>query len=593
MKQVQFAFSEYTTLYAQLRRIKNVYSPSADVPVLFHIFTERVEPERIDQTLSILRRELPTALVAGCSTNGNIVHGDYSNELFAVSCTIFDEPTTGVELLQYPLSPESMEEVVSRLLGEVESRDGVKGVEMLTTVRGMSMTALCDGFSELDPSIPVFGGGAYSGDMESNEACVFSSVAGYMDRGIVLILYRGEELHLRTTYLTGWKPLGSYFEVTAAEGYVIRELNHRPAYEIYHKYLHIENDEHFFANTREFPFFYQYHDIDLLRVPIACHADGSLTMTSDIDEGVSIRLAYGDPWTIMESVWQEGQRMLDFAPEIALVFSCAGRRTFWGNDEIGKETEPYQLIAPTFGFYTSGEFLRTGRYVNQHNVTQVIVTMREGEAQEYVKPEFSFANQNRAGKISMINRLATFIKATTEELEAANKKLSEMAVVDTLTGVGNRNAYLEKIKQIDGEIAAGDADFAACIFDLNGLKRINDGQGHECGDIAIKETAQALSQVFGAENLYRAGGDEFMVILPGVTEDEMRTYFDAFDRTVSADNETNRVKIAVSKGCAVFRPGQDTQYTDVARRADQRMYDDKAAYYKTHGDRRRRSDTVS
>ena len=316
-------------------------------------------------------------------------------------------------------------------------------------------------------------------------------------------------------------------------------------------------------------------------------------MTSDIDEGVSIRLAYGDPWTIMESVWQEGQRMLDFAPEIALVFSCAGRRTFWGNDEIGKETEPYQLIAPTFGFYTSGEFLRTGRYVNQHNVTQVIVTMREGEAQEYVKPEFSFANQNRAGKISMINRLATFIKATTEELEAANKKLSEMAVVDTLTGVGNRNAYLEKIKQIDGEIAAGDADFAACIFDLNGLKRINDGQGHECGDIAIKETAQALSQVFGAENLYRAGGDEFMVILPGVTEDEMRTYFDAFDRTVSADNETNRVKIAVSKGCAVFRPGQDTQYTDVARRADQRMYDDKAAYYKTHGDRRRRSDTVS
>ena len=74
---------------------------------------------------------------------------------------------------------------------------------MLVTIRGMSMTALCDGLSSLPEGIQVFGGGAFSGDIEQNDACVFSSVGGYQERSIVFAMFGGEDLHLETGYMTG------------------------------------------------------------------------------------------------------------------------------------------------------------------------------------------------------------------------------------------------------------------------------------------------------------------------------------------------------------------------------------------------------
>ena len=378
--------------------------------------------------------------------------------------------------------------------------------------------------------------------------------------------------------------------VTAADGCILKELNHRPAYEIYYKYLHIRNDEFFFNNTLEFPFLYRHNGIDIMRAPVASNPDGSLTMTSDMSQDVQARIAYGDPWTILESVWKEGNRILQFAPECIFVFSCAGRRTFWGNDEVGKETEPYQRIAPTSGFYTSGEFLRTGDNVNQHNVTQVIAAMREGEPKELPEKELSMDERTFEGKVSMINRMATFIKVTTTELEEANRKLSEMAVVDGLTGVGNKTAYLQKIHSLDDAIRRGTASFTVYVFDLNGLKEINDKYGHESGDMAITDAAEVLKTVFGKENLYRIGGDEFIAVFDGMKKPDTERCFADLEKAMRSLDLTGKLykgPLAIAKGAAAFCPGEDKEYRDVFRRADQSMYEEKTAYYKTH-DRRRR-----
>ena len=119
--------------------------------------------------------------------------------------------------------------------------------------------------------------------------------------------------------------------------------------------------------------------MDILRAPIDSDDDGALIMTADIAENVQARIAYGDPSTILESVYNAAVSFQDFIPDTFNVFSCAARRTFWGDDEVGNETEPFQSLAPTSGFYTSGEFLRNGDYVNQHNVTLVIEAQREGD----------------------------------------------------------------------------------------------------------------------------------------------------------------------------------------------------------------------
>ena len=408
MTQLQFTFRTEDALDRELRKIRQWNKSNLYSSLLIQVYTEILDKEMIEHTVAKIRDQLPEALVVGCSSNGNIINGDFSGGSFAVVCTLFEYPSTKVEILQYPLSGDTQLEVVQQLREEVANRPWVKAIEMLVTIRGMSVSALCDGLSDLPKDIQVFGGGAFSGDLEKDEACVFSNVGGYNEKSIIFVLYGGEEFYLETTFMTGWKPLGLYLDVTAAKGEILQELNGRPAYETYYKYLHIRNDESFFYNTLEFPFLYHYKGIDIMRAPTASNPDGSLTMTADINQGVKARIAYGDPWTILDTAWQQGNQLLRFSPECILVFSCAARRTFWGNAEVGKETEPYQIVAPTSGFYTSGEFLRTNEHVNQHNVTQVIVAMREGNAKPHPEQEIKMASHSFEGKVSMINRMTAF-----------------------------------------------------------------------------------------------------------------------------------------------------------------------------------------
>ena len=589
MKQVQFTFQDDKKLEEELRKLRQWARSNFCSKVLIQICTEIPDRKRIEHVCETIERLMPEALYAGCSSNGNIVNGDFSGESIAVICTLFEYPSTRVEVLQYPLQADTQENVVQMLEAAMDERPWVKAVELLVTIRGMSMTTLCESLSRIRKGVQIFGGGALCENLEKDDACVFSMAAGYQEKGIVFILFGGDDFHVETSFVTGWKPLGSFMHVTAADGCILKELNHRPAYEIYYKYLHIRNDEFFFNNTLEFPFLYRHNGIDIMRAPVASNPDGSLTMTSDMSQDVQARIAYGDPWTILDSVWKEGNKILQFAPECIFVFSCAGRRTFWGNDEVGKETEPYQRIAPTSGFYTSGEFLRTGDNVNQHNVTQVIAAMREGEPKELPEKELSMDERTFEGKVSMINRMATFIKVTTTELEEANRKLSEMAVVDGLTGVGNKTAYLEKIHSLDDAIRRGTASFTVYVFDLNGLKEINDKYGHESGDMAITDAAEALKAVFGKENLYRIGGDEFIAVFDGMKKPDTERCFADLEKAMRSLDLTGKLykgPLAIAKGAAAFCPGEDKEYRDVFRRADQSMYEEKTAYYKTH-DRRR------
>ena len=591
MKQYQFTFQDDKTLEEELRKLRRWVRSSLCSNVMIQIFTESLDSSRIAHVGETIGRILPEAVYAGCSTYGNILNGDFSSGSVAVVCTLFEYPSTKMELLQYPMAPGMQDGVAEKLAGEVEKRPWVKAVEMLVTIRGMSMTSLCDGLSRVRPGVQIFGGGAFCEDLGKNDACVFSGTGGYMAHGVVFILFGGDDFYIESSYVTGWKPLGSFMDVTMADGCVLRELNHRPAYETYYKYLHIRDDEYFFNNTLEFPFLYREHGIDIMRAPVASNPDGSLTMTSDMRQGVQVRIAYGDPWTILDSVWKEGNRFLKYAPECIFVFSCAARRTFWGNSEVGKETEPYQMVAPTSGFYTSGEFLRTGDRVDQHNITQVIAIMREGEAKEHSATEIHRAERDLEGKVSMINRLATFITATTEELQEANRKLRKIAVTDGMTGVGNKTAYLEKIHSLNQEIRQGKASFTVFMFDLNRLKEINDEYGHECGDLAIADTAQMLKKVFGKDHIYRIGGDEFIVILDGMQPRDIERYYQDFENKMASNQHAERpykTLLSVSKGAAVFQPGEDTEYQEVFRRADRVMYQEKAAYYTKHDRRRNR-----
>ena len=190
-------------------------------------------------------------------------------------------------------------------------------------------------------------------------------------------------------------------------------------------------------------------------------------------------------------------------------------------------------------------------------------------------------------------------KDTEDELELLGHKIrtmqSEMslyldylhtqAYTDSLTRVGNSTAYHETMATLNEQIAAGNADFWVAVFDMNSLKELNDTHGHEYGDEYIKGAAHALSIGFESARVFRIGGDEFAVVLPGATQDEVDAGLARTSAEIEAFNsvEEHPATLSVSWGTSCFVPGTDTSFNDVFSRADKTMYDNKRAYYREMG----------
>ena len=188
-----------------------------------------------------------------------------------------------------------------------------------------------------------------------------------------------------------------------------------------------------------------------------------------------------------------------------------------------------------------------------------------------------------------IDALGEKILSMQQELKTQIELVREQAYHDGLTGVLNTASYLDTVRELDSRIRAGEAAFAVAVIDLNSLKNINDDIGHEAGDIALTDTATALTQVFGEDNVYRIGGDEYIAIMKTAGEPEMKRYFAMLDETLMIMNYTKKpygMPLALSKGYAVLQEG-DEDFRTVFRRADQMMYRDKASYYTRFGDRRK------
>ena len=188
------------------------------------------------------------------------------------------------------------------------------------------------------------------------------------------------------------------------------------------------------------------------------------------------------------------------------------------------------------------------------------------------------------------NLYHAFLKSTQkvvegfEKLRRAKRKVAEMdelAHTDSLTGIKNKAAYDEATALLDKKISAGDAKFCIAMIDVNFLKRVNDTYGHERGNIYLLNASKLICSVFGAEHVYRIGGDEFVVIL----EDEkvsLNKYFVTQFKVEMERKNFNQTlepweKVSAAVGVAIYRAGVDKSVEEVFKRADAEMYENKLA----------------
>ncbi len=181
-----------------------------------------------------------------------------------------------------------------------------------------------------------------------------------------------------------------------------------------------------------------------------------------------------------------------------------------------------------------------------------------------------------------IEALGSRIHYMQEEMKDFLAYAHTMAYTDALTGVRNTSAYIEAQNRLGPGILDKTADFYLIVFDINGLKQINDRYGHATGDRVICSAAKAIESIFGSERTYRIGGDEFLVLAEGVSEREIQKMLDLVDQQILQCNESRSrdgAALSLSIGATNFRSETDASFQAVFTRADDLMYEKKDEFH--------------
>lgn len=150
----------------------------------------------------------------------------------------------------------------------------------------------------------------------------------------------------------------------------------------------------------------------------------------------------------------------------------------------------------------------------------------------------------------------------------------QLAFRDSLTGVKSYNAYVEAEQDINERIEDRTLqEFGLVVFDVNGLKYMNDTHGHEAGDRLLKDACHLICEMFKHSPVFRIGGDEFVVLLEGEDYQNRMSLLADFER--QAEENQRKGSTVVASGLSAFRPGEDISFRKVFERADARMYDRK------------------
>jgi diguanylate cyclase (GGDEF)-like protein/PAS domain S-box-containing protein len=184
--------------------------------------------------------------------------------------------------------------------------------------------------------------------------------------------------------------------------------------------------------------------------------------------------------------------------------------------------------------------------------------------------------QDNTGKVC--NYVGIFSDITL--MKEHQHKLERMAHFDPLTGIPNRSLLADRLTQAISHTRRNGNLMAICYLDLDGFKPINDQFGHKTGDAMLIEMAQRMENCLRAgDTVARIGGDEFVMLLLGLTEyteceTAIKRILGEIAHPVVVDNIV--LKVSASIGVTLF-PLDDVETEILLRHADQAMYKAKQA----------------
>ena len=573
-------------LEKKLKDIRDKINIEKPKSVMVRAFLIEWNINKVEEFSQVLRKGLPMAVIVGCGSNGSIVNSRVMEGKHLFIVNFFDK--TKLETLTYEFNKGDESKISQNICEEVNKRKDTCAIELFTTLLKFDAREFLGGIHFENKKISVFGsnvmGVVPNSTDELKESAFIMSSHGVVKSGAVIVVYLGNDLHVKLDRVLGWKPLGMEMTVTKSSTRIVQEIDNKPAYEVYHRYLEIPNDKNFVANTIGFPFYVKEYNYDVLRIPADCTKEGYIMSNAGIPQGYKLRLAYGNPGEILEEIQNCREKLRTFKPEAVLIYDCILRKVFWGSG-IDLELAPFGRFKATAGFFSEGELFGVEEGIIHNECTFMIIAMREGQGTEVA--DFKDAEIKTTKEVSMLKRMATFVQTTTAALQSAyqqisiinrqlqtvNVRLSYMALTDELTQLFNRREIEQRIHSAFVEAQRKGKAVSLLMVDIDFFKKVNDTYGHATGDMVLKEVARILHDHVNEDNdeaVGRWGGEEFIILLPGYNTEGALKVAERIRSEVAAFEFDEVGHRTVSIGVAAANNGESAE--EIFIKADNALY---------------------
>ena len=249
---------------------------------------------------------------------------------------------------------------------------------------------------------------------------------------------------------------------------------------------------------------------------------------------------------------------------------------YTANDMLGK---PMQTIIPDD---------------RQHEEPEILARIARGEKVDH----FETQRRHRDGHLVDVSVTispvydpkgrvigASKIARDISKAKAAEAEIHRLAFYDTLTGLANRRLLMDRLHLTLAKATRDKTSFAVLFLDLDNFKSLNDTQGHEAGDVLLKEVAKRLNTcVRESDTVARFGGDEFVMILNSKHENTEHAgdWVEAVTQKIITSLALPYQILDISHACttsvgAAVYTGQPCTASDLLKQADQAMYEAKYA----------------
>jgi len=514
--------------------------------ILVQVFSGIVD-ENIIQEIQNKFKPYENITLIGTTTDGEI-NNKVTTKKIVIVATQFDNTTLKSHLAVKKDEFLLGEEIADRIITH-----NTKAVISFMTGVGVNAEEYLKGLNKKEI---IIAGGLAGDNGEFKKTFVFDK-ENITDFGAVGVSLNSDTLIAKRNYALNWVGITKTMKITKSDKNRVYEIDGKNPIEIYRKYLGDIVANRLPQTGIEFPLLIEKNGITIARAIIGKEND-SLLFAGNVEKGEKIKIGYGNVTDILEKDNSILREIINNPIETVFIYSCMARRRFLGKN-IDIEISPFAKIAPTYGFFTYGEFYNKDLL----NETMTVLTLSETKNTNKTAPSVDTIYDDQ---LITLNALTHLVKITLDEINNLNENLTSLVrektkkileknreleyqyYHDLLTGLPNRYS-LEK-EQDNYNIAV--------LTDIVKFSVINELYGEEFGDKVLLKVSKYLKNIANKHNaeLYKTGSDQFMFLLR--EDKELEKEINSFEITI------NNIKIYIDFKISKSKEKPFTQKTEIA-----------------------------